>query len=63
METNKVMLFCIAPLTADNYFTWSDDIKVVLCGTGVWKYVRGTTNKQITRPSHEAVHLTMRGRA
>lgn len=33
------MKLCVALLAADNYFSWSNDMKVVLRGSGLWKYV------------------------
>lgn len=32
----------IQPLTADNYYVWSNDIEVLLRGKGLWTHAEGT---------------------
>lgn len=40
MDDRDHFKFRVTPLTAENYFAWSNDIEVVLRGKGLWKYVK-----------------------
>lgn len=37
----------IASLTADSYYSWSDDMEIVLGRKGLWKFVGGSTAKPV----------------
>lgn len=39
MSDKEEFKFRLSLLNAENYFLWSHDMKVVLCGSGFWKFV------------------------
>lgn len=39
MNDEEGFKFRLTPLTAENYFTWSYDMALVLCDNGLWKFV------------------------
>lgn len=40
MSEKEGFMCCLFPLNAENYFTWSHDMEVVLCDRGLWKFVK-----------------------
>lgn len=39
MDEKEFSRFRISPLKTDNYYSWSNDLEVVLRGKGLWKFV------------------------
>lgn len=48
MEEKDLFKFRVTPLSADNYFSWSNDMQVILLGKGLWEYVVSTDDASAT---------------
>ena len=48
MDEKELVKFRISPLTATNYYSWANDLEIVLRGKGLWKYVGSRSNQART---------------
>lgn len=58
IEEKDPFKFRVNPLTANNYFAWSNDMEIVLRGKGLWKYVDDVDLENGQNEDEEEVQLS-----
>lgn len=57
MAEKESFKFRVVPLSANNFFSWSNDMGVILLEKGLWKYMEADFEKQNQNRLREASSL------